>query len=89
MEKPRTRYYEKACQLMKNENTSCFRIKKLLNEGQIAEGRIDFLKLPGFGHFLGNCERAILEFEGNFQLCDIVRKDGNNNLIKEATLRKN
>lgn len=83
--RPRSSYYEKACKL-KHKNTHTAQINELLKQGKIQEGRIDFTKLPGFTHYLGNCGRSILEFDGNFILHDIVYKEGNKKLIKEATL---
>ena len=83
---PRVGYYEYACKLKHKKNTHTSQINELLKQGKIQAGRIDFTKLPGFTHYLGNCGRSILEFDGNFNLCDIVYKEGNKKLIKEATL---
>lgn len=83
---PRVGYYEKACKLKHNKNTHTAQINELLKQGKIQEGRINFTKLPGFTHYLGNCGRSILEFDGNFALHDIIYKEGNKKLIKEATL---
>ena len=84
----RSGYYETASRLRNSPGTNCWKIAKLLMSGSIAEGRINFASLEGFQASLGNCERAILEYDGGFELSDCVYRAGNKKRIDVATLRK-
>jgi hypothetical protein len=84
----RARRYETACRLRKSPGTNCWKIAKLLAEGRIVEGRIDFSRLEGFQNPLGTCEKTILEQDGGFELNDCIYKAGNKKRIEAATLRK-